>query len=363
MITLWVAAGTLSAAAAVIILLRAAGAASNAGSSDPTLEVYRRQLKELDALADSGLIDKTDHATAKVEASRRLLGAADQAIAPWTAPAAQGPWVGAVIALAGASALALYLVVGSPGFRDQPMAARIAQWRSAPTAGLSAPEMVAVLKQVTAQRQDPEGFRYLALAEVQSENLSGAARALRRAIVLAPQRSDLWEMLGEVLVMQANGQEAGAAQTAFQEALKRDPKSMTARFHLARGKDQAGDRDGAVAMLRALQTELPPSDSRRQDLEQSIKEILSPHLAQPSASPAPGGDQMAVIRNMVAGLAEKLKTNPDDPEGWVRLVRSYAVLGDRTARDAALAQARGRYRGRADIMAQLDAAAKAEAMK
>ena len=38
---------------------------------------------------------------------------------------------------------------------------------------------------------------------------------------------------------------------------------------------------------------------------------------------------------MVAGLDEKLRQNPRDPEGWMRLVRSYVVLGKADqARDA-----------------------------
>ena len=46
-------------------------------------------------------------------------------------------------------------------------------------------------------------------------------------------------------------------------------------------------------------------------------------------------DRMAMIRGMVAGLAERLKNEPDDIEGWQRLARSYGVLGEaEKARDA-----------------------------
>ena len=31
---------------------------------------------------------------------------------------------------------------------------------------------------------------------------------------------------------------------------------------------------------------------------------------------------------MVEGLAARLKVHPDDPAGWVRLVRAYTVLGE-----------------------------------
>ncbi len=47
----------------------------------------------------------------------------------------------------------------------------------------------------------------------------------------------------------------------------------------------------------------------------------------------------------------------------MRLVRSYAVLGDAAKRDAALASARARYAGRTEVLQALDAAAATEAMK
>ncbi|RWP74007.1 MAG: c-type cytochrome biogenesis protein CcmI, partial [Mesorhizobium sp.] len=38
-------------------------------------------------------------------------------------------------------------------------------------------------------------------------------------------------------------------------------------------------------------------------------------------------DRETMINTMVAGLDDKLRQNPRDPEGWMRLVRSYVVLG------------------------------------
>ena len=54
-----------------------------------------------------------------------------------------------------------------------------------------------------------------------------------------------------------------------------------------------------------------------------------------AAAEMPASDRIAMIEGMVASLDEKLRQNPDDAEGWTRLVRSYVVLG-RTdaARDA-----------------------------
>ncbi|HRD29261.1 MAG TPA: c-type cytochrome biogenesis protein CcmI, partial [Caulobacter sp.] len=65
----------------------------------------------------------------------------------------------------------------------------------------------------------------------------------------------------------------------------------------------------------------------------------------------------AAIRGMVEGLAARLEKTPDDPQGWVRLVRAWSVLGETAKRDAALARARALYKGRPDILKALDEAA------
>ncbi|MDB5492987.1 MAG: ccmI, partial [Phenylobacterium sp.] len=56
MIVFWVAAGVLSAAVAGLILSRAAEAASAGEVPDPTPNLYRRQLAEIDELAQRGLM-------------------------------------------------------------------------------------------------------------------------------------------------------------------------------------------------------------------------------------------------------------------------------------------------------------------
>ena len=45
------------------------------------------------------------------------------------------------------------------------------------------------------------------------------------------------------------------------------------------------------------------------------------------------------INAMVSGLAARLKANPNDPQGWLRLIRAYSVLGETDKAKAALATA------------------------
>jgi len=47
-----------------------------------------------------------------------------------------------------------------------------------------------------------------------------------------------------------------------------------------------------------------------------------------------------MIRGMVERLSERLARSGSDPEGWVRLVRSYMVLGEREKARAAVTDAR-----------------------
>jgi cytochrome c-type biogenesis protein CcmH len=362
MIAFWVVAGVLAAAAAGLVLSRAAGAVREP-VADPTPLVYRRQLSEIDELAERGLIGETERRSAHAEAARRLLGATDASDEAWRADAQGRKFVLVSVLAASAAALMLYVAVGQPGMSDQPFAQRLAAWRAADPATLSPPELAAVLERLTRERpNDPQAFRYLAIAQGASQNPAEAVRAMRHAVQLAPQSADLWELLGEALVAENGGDVTPDAQAAFREALKRDPKAVAARFHLARAQIAAGDRAGGLAAWRGLLAEMPADDPRRSDLAGAIADAEG----RPPPAPAATGlsqDQLAMVQGMVQGLAEKLKANPDDPQGWVRLVRAYAVLGDQAKLNEALTQAKARYAGRPDMLAQLDAAARAEPMK
>ncbi len=361
MIVFWAVAGILSAAAAIVVMLRAAGAASRPEPVDPTPALYRRQLAEIGDLADRGLIAEAERRGAEAEAGRRLLTAAESPEIVWTAGGdRRGPLAAAAIA-APVLTLALYMTVGAPGLPDMPFAERLQQWTAANPVSLPPQALAAVLTSKIRQRpDDPEGYRFLALVDGAADDAPGAVRALKRAVKLAPERADLWELLGQALIGQAGGEVSEDAKAAFAETLKRDPTSAVARFHLARARIAEGDRAGGIAQWRTLLAELPGDDQRRVGLARAIAEAEGAPL-QPS--PALSGGQMTAIRGMVAGLAERLKVQPDDPAGWVRLVRAYAVLGEAAERDRALAQARARFAARADILRDLSAAAAAEPMK
>ena len=50
-------------------------------------------------------------------------------------------------------------------------------------------------------------------------------------------------------------------------------------------------------------------------------------------------DRNEMIRSMVERLATKMKKNPNDKIGWLRLERAYRVMGETTLANEAAAQA------------------------
>ncbi len=353
MIVFWVAAALLSVAVAVLIVLRAARAADRREVEDPSVAVYRRQLTELDDLAERGLLPQTERRSARTEAARRLLAAADVQAAPADAGGSRG----LVIALAAAAplaALVIYILVGSPQTPDQPFAQRLKAWRAAPDT-LDPQRLSAVLEQVASERpRDSVPLVYLAHADIAGGDFVGAEQALRKAIVIDPKRGDLWGLLGETLTLKAADDGSAGAHAAFQRANALDPALPGPRYYLAREQIAGGDVQDGLKAWRALNADLPASDPRREDLQQQIAAVEKTG-ALPSAQPSgPAVDPQAMIRGMVARLAAQLQAQPDNPQGWGRLIRSYGVLGDEPRRQAALARAQALFKDHPDAWRQVE---------
>lgn len=138
MIGFWITAALLSAAASFVVVSRAARLdAQSEGAEDPSLDVYRRQLREMDDLAERGLLTGEDHRSAKTEAARRLLGAADQAHNAVSATPSARRMVFIVAAMLPLLAVAAYGLIGAPGLPDQSFASRLGTWRKADPATLA----------------------------------------------------------------------------------------------------------------------------------------------------------------------------------------------------------------------------------
>ncbi|MGH7024660.1 MAG: c-type cytochrome biogenesis protein CcmI [Caulobacteraceae bacterium] len=365
MIGFWVAAAVLAAGAAALILHRASLGGAVARAADPQIDVYRRALEEIDELAERDLLDADERRGVRAEAARRLIAASGRSALQIRASGS--PLIPLVVSAAVAlAAVIIYFQVGSPNMPDQPFAARLARWRDHPETAPPA-ALAATLNVIANERPcDIMPLRKLAGLDLGLGDADGAAHALRRAMIIEPNNAALAAMLGEVKVLQKNGALTADARALFERALKDDPAQPAARYYLAKARIEDGDVAGGLADWRGLLAILPANDPRRAALEAQIAEVAQtgrlPPAEESSQPNPPPAELNSAIRGMVDSLAAQLQAQPNDPDGWVRLVRAYAVLGETTSRDVALNEARALYSRQPDELAALAQAARTPPM-
>jgi cytochrome c-type biogenesis protein CcmH len=202
-------------------------------------------------------------------------------------------------------------------------------------------------------RSRPNDLRAWALlwpVYLQLGDARDSAAAFRHEVDVAPAnlRPGLYSNYGEALSAAAGGITEDS-EAAFKAALALDPKDLKARYYMGFDYAARGDNARAIAIWESLLADLPANTQIHGVLVDRIAALKSAGGAAPN------------IAAMVENLAGRLKANPDDPEGWQRLVRAYAVLGDQKKARAALADARIALR--ADPAATAALAAEAKELK
>jgi cytochrome c-type biogenesis protein CcmH len=358
----WLAAAVLTLGLGGLVFVFAGLAAHRAekakGGEDPALAVYRRQLQELDELANRGLLPEAEQRAAKAEAGRRLISAADKQQKP---EAVGGKTVRLAVAGAAAAiavaAVGLYVALGSPAYPDLPYKTRLKAWSQSDLEFLQPPELAAVLREaIKRQPNNAEAYTYLARVELSAGDGDAALRAIQKARALNPDIEDMSALEGRAIVASNQGKVTPAAEAAFRKAIERNPGDPAARYYLGKAAIDAGRKEEGLAAWKALAAELP--DDGKQQLEQEIAQVEKGQLAaQIAQADAPA--QAQFIKAMVSRLAGKLKENPDDPDGWARLIRAYGVLGDTASQATALADMKRVYANRPAMALEIENSAKA----
>lgn len=323
--------------------------------------VYRDQLKELERDVARGLIGEAEAQSARLEIERRLLAAANAA-PDGTLAARRSPALALlVVLLVAGGATGLYWTLGAPGVPDMPFALRVAEHTGPGGDAGAAPEVAKMAAALAEKlRRDPnnrEGWRIYARTLAGIGNWQGSADAFRNLIALGGASAEEYADYGEMQVLAAEGAVTPAAHEAFDQAVKADPGNILARFYLATADAQAGRGRPAIDAWVKLAGETSDADmrgeiARRVAETAKLSGITAPPLPPvPAANDGPGQDQLAaaaglseaeranMINGMVAQLAAKLEANPNDVDGWLRLGRSYAVLGEHDKSAAAFERA------------------------
>jgi len=321
------------------------------------VEVLKAQLGEIEAQAAIGTLSAEEAEALKADVKRRVLAEGRTAEPPRRPlpPRALVPVALGVAAIVALAATGLYLKLGHP----QPSAATQAALPAGHPGGDPATMIAGLETSLKAQPNDPDGWRMLGWSYLQVGKNAEAAGAYGRAADLDPHNGEYRSAQGEATVLAAGGQVTPEAETAFRKAVSLDPADPRARYYLAIAKDQKGDAKGAmedwIALLKSAPADAPWAPQVRAFVEKvaasrgvDLAGRLPPAGAAAGAAPAeaaPGptadqvaaagqmsaGDRQAMIASMVQRLADRLAKNPQDLDGWQRLIRARMVLGQTDA--------------------------------
>lgn len=350
--------------AGIILAALFRGTGSPGGSA---ATIYDDQLSEVARDEARGLLAPGQASQARAEVERRLLDAARREAdsAPEASRLARfvlALGVGAMPALAAA----VYLATGNPGQPDTRFADR------AP----GAPNIAELRDQLTTDPTDIAAWAALGDALVAADRRAEAVPAYAEAVRLTGGRDRrLAGRYAETLALTA-GSVTPEAEEIFATIKAQHPDDPQATYYIAQAKVARGEAASAIADLQALLAKADPAAPWYAGLAALLTELKGtsgappapdvaasgptrdvapgPTFAQIEAASALSDEQRTqMIRAMVDGLDARLRDEPNDPEGWRRLARAYAVLGDEQRARAAWLEVRARLPGDEEALAAL----------
>jgi cytochrome c-type biogenesis protein CcmH len=361
--TLWIIFAVMTAAAVFAVLWPLGRKPEvNVGGNDRL--VYQDQLREVDRDRAAGLIGEAEAESARIEISRRLLAAADAESAipqkPGSAKIARRRRAaGVAVVVVPLVALGFYLKLGSPNIPGQSALARANEAE----ADRSIASLISqVENHLERNPNDGAGWEVIAPVYLRLGRFADAVLARKKALALNGDTPVRESDLGEALVAEADGIVTDEAKLAFQRAVAGDAHNAKAGYFLGLADEQDGDRDAAAKKWQALLDDAPANatwkDLVRADLARVTGEPPAP--GSPSAADIaaaenmPEGQRAEMIRGMVKRLSDRLRADGRDLDGWMRLVRAYAVLGDRDKAKSAADDARRALSDQPDQIKRID---------
>ncbi|MDY8109144.1 c-type cytochrome biogenesis protein CcmI [Fulvimarina sp. 2208YS6-2-32] len=402
-----IAAMTLGVVLLLVYPVFSSSIGSAEGRAAHDVEVYRSQLREVEGDVERGTLSPAEAETARAEIGRRLLKANDAAVGGASGKAPAGTRRNlvagvAIILLIPAISVSAYQSFGAFGLPDLPLSARS---QPVPDDGSGVPSDILRLvagaeERLKSDPNDGQGWNVLAPIYLRMGRSEDAIEAFRNATRLLGESVDREAGLGEALTQDAGGEVTDEARGHFESALEANPDYLPARFFVALDLSQEGENADAAAAWAALIENSPANapwmpiataalaDARGKAGLAPLDEAAMPQPATsatgqapaqtprggPAASagqgggaPGPDEDQLAaasqlnpgqrrdMIEGMVSRLASRLEADPNDAQGWQRLIQSYSVLGMDEEAAAALARALDTFSDDTETRAQIAA--------
>jgi cytochrome c-type biogenesis protein CcmH len=208
---------------------------------------------------------------------------------------------------------------------------------------------------------DGRGWNVLGPVLERLGRFDDAVRAYRNSLTYNGESAERRSDLGEAISAAAGGVVTAEAKAEFERAHALDANDPKANYFLGLAAEQDGRKDDAATIWRALLAKAPADAPWRSLVQTSLARVgggsAAPALSDETIAATKDmseGDRGAMIRSMVERLANRLKQNGDDVDGWLRLVRAYLVMGERDKAKSALTDAREAVSNDAERLRQLN---------
>lgn len=323
-------------------------------------EVYKDQLQEIDRDVDVGRLSEKEADLARVEISRRLIAASESVEHQKIDKAFSFVAVIPMVLLFVISSAFVYVLVGKPELPNQPLAFREAPQETNQIARGIPDDLAAMVAEAEAHLainpDDGRGWDVLAPIYFRVGDFFKSQNAFAKAIALEGSTPNRHSGLGEAIMRAQEGIVTGEAKSNFERSLQLNPNDPRANFFLALGLMQANKNAEAIAAFEDFGRRSPADapwveairaqiatmkgvsiDQVELETAESSQAVNQANgqsqLGNPSAEDIEAAaelnpeDRMEMIKSMVSSLDEKLKEEPNNLEGWQRLIRSYKVLG------------------------------------
>lgn len=346
--TFWILTALLSAIAMGFVcypLLSRNVSVRSETDSEQTL--YKARLLEIDKDFELGRLDEASAEAARTEEARRLIKSTENT-KPLNVSSTNKILVVVAALFLPLFSLPFYLSVGSPQEAMPPVVAENVNGEP------SIEELLAVAeKRLSTNPDDSNGWKVVAPVYMRMGRFDDAINAYENVLRVEGDSPEFLLKLADAHIEKNQGQVNDKAQNLVSRVLAIDEENAIAKFYTGIIALQSDKPDETLLIWQAMLDEakgdeewVPIIQGRIAELKSLENTPLLPAVDEATLEAAEGmsaEDRLEMIGQMVSNLSEKLQENPNDKQGWQRLIRSYMVLNRKEDAQTALVNARKQF--------------------
>lgn len=332
---------------------------SSRSEADSEQTLYKARLSEIDKDVELGRLDEISAQAARADEARRLIKSTEN-----TRPLKVSSTNKVLVILAALflplSSLPFYLSVGSPQEALPTSAAENTDNEP------SIEELVAVAeKRLASNPDDTNGWKVIAPVYMRMGRFDDAINAYENVLRVEGESPEFLLKLADAHIEKNQGQVNETAQQLVSRILELDKENAAARFYTGIIALQSDKPDETMRIWQAMLDEAQGDEEWVPIIQGRIAELKSlentqvplPALDEETLEAAQDmstEDRLEMIGQMVSNLSERLQENPNNKQGWQRLITSYMVLNRKEDAQIALANAQKHFSDDSTYMQTLE---------